>query len=74
MKIKLEYSGWFLFCPIYIGDIQSTAPVVHPKWDNHLLFWLAQKAAIAWVFFQKEKYWPIVITKQLKEAKYIESN
>ncbi len=46
------HAGWFLFCPVYLADVDSDGPIVweRSRWFA-LLFWAAgviQSAAI-WV-------------------------
>lgn len=39
---KATHTGWFLFCPIYLADLESEGPVVWARhWAFEPLFWAA---------------------------------
>ncbi len=41
--MKFTHKGWLMFCPIKIGDVESEAPTVAPRWFFLApLFWLAE--------------------------------
>ena len=31
-EATLTHKGWFLLCPVYFADLESTAPIVEPRW------------------------------------------
>ena len=51
MSQKWTHKGWFLFCPVYLAEIESDAPVVGARhWVFDPLFWLAERFAEVSIF------------------------
>ncbi|RIX47444.1 MAG: hypothetical protein D3M94_07165 [Rhodocyclales bacterium GT-UBC] len=68
------HKGWFLLCPIYLGDIDSDAPEVIPRdWMLGILFAISEflfacyVGAVELIKPDFEPMFPMVITGQLKE-------
>lgn len=71
---KLTHKGWMLFCPIYIGDVNTDCPYIVPRLSIlEPVFWVAtgiQELVITLCsYFYDEEYEPnywFVITGELK--------
>ena len=43
-ELHYTHIGWWLFCPIKIGDLDTDCPLLSPRWFWCLpLYWLAWK-------------------------------
>ena len=76
----LTHKGWFGFCPIYLGDVHSDAPIVIVRYEwLWPLMTLSQWFQMALVFVQTFPFggdagWLIAQGKELKEPKWIMSD
>jgi hypothetical protein len=68
----LTHTGWFFFCPVYIGDIDSECPLLEPRhWILTpllvLIGFLFETVQILVGLLTRggELYFPIVITGEL---------
>lgn len=69
---EFTHKGWFLICPIYIGDIDSDAPLVAERhWLLKPLFWFSEWSYRAYFFLMLEidedyePKWPLHVSGEL---------
>lgn len=76
MKIWLTHKGWFMFCPVLMGDIHTECPLVVPRWRILWpVFYLARVTQATVITLcslcsaEYEPQWYMLVTGQLRERR-----
>ncbi|HEX4918049.1 MAG TPA: hypothetical protein VFV43_09155 [Limnobacter sp.] len=72
LKEGFTHKGWFGLCPVYVGDINSEAPLLSARWD--CVEWLMDLSEAVFSVTMpihhwltgNEPMWPIRITGIIK--------
>lgn len=72
--MRLTHYGWWLFCPVKIGDLDTDCPTLVPRWFWCApLYWLAhqlQSVIIglnSMVFEDYEPAWYFAVTGEIEQ-------
>lgn len=70
--MQFTHKGWFLLCPIYIADLDTDAPFIHPRHWSLMAWMLVNEALLATFLFVRsmmdpdyEPLFPIKVTGEL---------
>lgn len=76
--MNLTHKGWWLFCPILLGDIHTDGPLVVPRWFWCVpLYWLAEQVqslviGLCTICFEEyEPRWYFKITGELRKSRVV---
>lgn len=72
MMPKFTHKGWFLWCPVYIADLDSEAPVLQERHWSLMPWFAINEALLCLCIFVRstmdpewEPMWPIKVTGEM---------
>jgi hypothetical protein len=73
--VTYTHYGWFGFCPVKIGGLDTPAPLVAPRWWwLEPVFWLAEQHESTTIFLRSifmpdvERLWALRVTRPIKRG------